>query len=143
MNDRIVVDTSAIIAVVFGEDDAEEFADRLDAHAGRIAISEVTRFEIRAVVDAQRGVAGVARLDALLSELDVTWVDVDDQITTAAIAAWQTFGKGRHPARLNLGDCFSYALSTHLGAPLLFKGDAFAQTDVEAVMRPDEDESSK
>lgn len=142
MKDRIVVDTSAVIAVIFGEDDAEDFADRLDAHAGRIAITEVTRFEMRVVVDAQRGVSGVARLDALLNELDVAWVDVDDQITTAAIAAWQTFGKGRHPARLNLGDCFSYALSKHLGAPLLYKGDDFAQTDVEAVMPTERPETT-
>ncbi|WP_417562507.1 type II toxin-antitoxin system VapC family toxin [Microbacterium sp.] len=135
MTGQIVVDTSAMIAVLFGEEDAADYADTLDVHAGQILLSEVTRFELRVVVESKQGARGITRLDALLDDLEVSWAPVDAEITRGAIAAWRMYGKGRHPARLNLGDCFSYALARAFDLPLLFKGDDFAQTDVKRVRR--------
>ncbi|UUT35420.1 type II toxin-antitoxin system VapC family toxin [Microbacterium elymi] len=134
MTERIAVDTSAIVAVVFGEEDAGLYADALASHAGGLMLSEVTRFELGVVVESKQGAPGVLRLSALFDDLDVEWATVDASITGGALAAWREFGKGRHPARLNLGDCFSYALAMQLDAPLLYKGDDFALTDVRSAL---------
>jgi ribonuclease VapC len=130
----VAVDTSAVIAVLFGEVDAELYADVLDKHAGLLVASEVTRFELSIVVEAQRGQSGVDDLHAVIKELDMAWAPVDASTTQTAIDAWRVFGKGRHSARLNLGDCFSYALAKQLSIPLLYKGDDFARTDIEAAV---------
>jgi len=131
---QVAVDTSAVVAVLFGEVDAEHYADVLDAHAGSLIASEVTRFELSIVVESQRGQPGVEDLYALAEELEMAWAPVDASTTQSAIDAWRAFGKGRHSARLNLGDCFSYALAKQLNIPLLYKGEDFARTDIEAAV---------
>ncbi|WP_291279007.1 type II toxin-antitoxin system VapC family toxin [Galactobacter sp.] len=135
MNTPIVVDTSALIAVLFAEEDADVYLDALDRYAGRLVLSQVTRVELRIVVESRHGSAGVARLARLMAELHAECVPIDDATSLAAIAGWRQYGKGRHPARLNLGDCFSYALAKNLGAPLLFKGNDFSQTDIVGALQ--------
>ncbi|QAY61190.1 type II toxin-antitoxin system VapC family toxin [Microbacterium protaetiae] len=130
----VVADTSAIAAVILGENDADVFADALNLHAGNLLLSEVTRFELSVVVEAKHGAQGLARLASLLDDLDVSWMPVDAVMTRGAIAAWQRFSKGHHAARLNMGDCFSYALAHELDTALLYKGDGFGQTDIRSAM---------
>ena len=81
-----------------------------------------------------RTAGGMAALDALLSRMRVSIMSVDEQQAHLAREAFRRFGKGRHPARLNFGDCFSYALARHTGEPLLFKGNDFALTDIPSAL---------
>lgn len=125
----MVVDTSAIAAVLFMEDDAEIYAEAL-AGAQKCFLSAVTRVETAFVIEGRRGDAGRAVLEAFLEALDPEIIPVDPQQADLAIAAFRAYGKGRHPAGLNIGDCFSYALAKALDEPLLFKGNDFGQTDI-------------
>lgn len=134
MNQQIVVDTSALAAVVFGESDAERYRDVLDERAGDILIATATYVETTIVAEARRGPDGVRELRLLLREVAAEYVPVDSDTAELAVGAWRRFGKGRHSARLNLGDCFSYALAKQRDAPLLFKGDDFTQTDIASVL---------
>ena len=127
----VVVDTSALAAVVFGEDDAAALLAVMSRGAGDLAMSAATALEVGIVVEAKQGPRATADLKLLLAGLQVRVVPLDEDQALVAVAAWQRFGKGRHPAALNLGDCFSYALARTLGAALLFKGDDFAQTDIQ------------
>lgn len=129
----VVVDTSALVAVVFGEEDAEQIAASLVDHTGALQISAATLLEALIVVEARQGPEAVLDLRGVIQHLGITVAPVDVENAALAFAAWQRFGKGRHGAALNFGDCFSYALAKQLGAPLLFKGDDFAQTDVSTV----------
>ena len=129
----MVVDTSAIAAVLFQEGDADTFEQAL-AGAGRCLISAVTRVEISCVVEGRKGEQGRAALDELLNALDVEVAAVDGTQVDLAIAAFRTYGKGRHPAGLNIGDCFSYALAKALQEPLLFKGNDFGLTDIRQML---------
>lgn len=126
----IVVDTSALAAVVFGEPDATQLSSVMAAHSGDVHVSAATLVECAILVEARQGPDASRDLDLLLDALRATVVPLDSDQSRIAIAAWQRFGKGRHPASLNLGDCYSYALAAHLGAPLLYKGDDFSQTDI-------------
>ena len=128
-----VVDTSALAAVVFGEDDAERYVDALQ-RAESLVVSAVTLVESRIVIEARQGPDATRDLELLVSEAAIEVVPVDVAQADAAFAAWLRFGKGRHPAGLNLGDCFAHALSTTLDEPLLFKGADFAATDVRAAL---------
>lgn len=128
----MVVDTSVLVAIVLGEHDAESLLAALMSSPGDVALSAVGMVEASIVVEARQGPDATRDLQLLLDGLEVSVVPVDKAQATAAIAAWQRFGKGRHPAKLNLGDCFSYALAHQLGDSLLFKGHDFAQTDVVA-----------
>lgn len=124
----IVADTSALIAVVLGEPDAERFLATLSAEV--VALSAVSLTEASIVAEARQG-PDAARDLALLVEGVVDQILPADEIHAhAAVAAWRRFGKGRHPAGLNFGDCFAYAAASLTGAPLLFKGDDFTQTDL-------------
>jgi ribonuclease VapC len=127
----IVVDTSAIVAVLLGE----EGSDGIERHLRheRCAMSAATRVELGIVVEARNGPAGAQLLEELLSRLDVEIVPLDAETAEEAIVSWRRYGKGRHPAGLNLGDTFAYALARRSGLPLLFVGDDFARTDVEPV----------
>ena len=93
-------------------------------------MSAATRVELGIVVEAKRGPAGVQLLDELLDRAEVEVLPVDARLADDAIVGWRRFGKGRHPAGLNFGDTFSYALARRLGQPLLFVGDDFSKTDV-------------
>lgn len=130
---QVVVDTSAVVAVVLGEPDAEQFAAALVRHRGDLLLIAATRVELGIVVEARHGPDGTRELEALLTRLSVTVEPFDAVQSAVALAAWRRFGKGRHPAGLNLGDCYSYALAKSRGAPLLFKGDDFSQTDVQVI----------
>ncbi|GAB96585.1 hypothetical protein KILIM_042_00290 [Kineosphaera limosa NBRC 100340] len=130
----VVLDTSAVAAVVFGEPDAEVLLSVMTRSAGELSISAATQVELGIVVEARQGPDASEDLRALLTELRVEAVPVDADQTHAAIAAWRRFGKGRHVAGLNLGDCFSYALAKVEGAPLLFKGGDFTQTDIASAL---------
>jgi ribonuclease VapC len=128
----IVVDTSAVVAIVLGEEDAERHAQALQ-HAAGARMSAVNVVEAAIVVEARQG-PDAARDLALL--LETTRVEIEPfagEDVSSAVAAWRRFGKGRHPAGLNLGDCFAYALARASDEPLLFKGEDFRQTDIPAV----------
>lgn len=126
----VVLDTSALLAVVFGEPDAEALLAVMSRSTGDLMLSAATAVEAGIVVEAKQGAEAAADLHALVTALDVRTVPVDEAQVSVAVAAWRRFGKGRHPAALNLGACFSYALTRAEGGRLLFKGDDFSQTDI-------------
>ncbi len=126
----ITLDTSAVVAVVLGEPDAEHFAAVMMAHAGDLLIGAATLVEAGIVVEARQGEAAAQDLRLLMDLTGASIVPVDAETASVALAAWRRFGKGRHEAGLNYGDCFSYALAKVAGAPLLFKGDDFSRTDI-------------
>lgn len=129
----VVLDTSSVTSVVLGEPDAEAFLAIMTAHAGQLQISAATRVELGLVVESKQGPDATMDLERLLATLSVSVTPLDEVQARLAIGAWLRFGKGRHPARLNLGDCYSYALAKSLEAPLLFKGNDFSQTDIPAA----------
>lgn len=129
----IVLDTSAISAVALGEPDAERFAATLVANAGDVLLGAATYVEAGIVLQARLGDEGARSLDDVIRACRAQIVPLDAEQAALAVSAWARFGRGRHPAKLNLGDCFSYALARSRSAPLLFKGDDFAQTDVAAA----------
>jgi ribonuclease VapC len=126
------VDASAIIGIIAMEDDAASLAGRL-GRAREVTTSAVAIFEATAglarLANAPVGDA-MALVDRFLSEVNTTVVPVDREIVAAAIAAFDRFGKGRHPAGLNMGDCFAYACAKQLGAPVFCKGNDFPRTDI-------------
>lgn len=132
----MVVDTSALIAILTSEHDAERLVAALQSDPIRL-ISAATLTEAGIVAMALAGEGGGADLDDLVAELDLEIVPFGADHARLAREAWLRFGKGRHPARLNLGDCFSYALAKAAGEPLLFKGDDFGRTDLMRVALED------
>lgn len=123
-----VVDTSVVVAVLFDEVDADVWKDRL-AGAGGLVMSAASYLELGMVTFSQRGLRR-ADLDQRLAAMGIEIVSVSPAQAGLALDAFYRFGKGQHPARLNYGDCFAYALATGRGEPLLFKGDDFSRTDV-------------
>ncbi len=130
----LVVDTSALAAIVLGEPDAELILSTMRRFAGDLDVSAATLVETRIVIEAKQGTPAVEDLQALVAGLQVRVVPFDEVQARAAHAAWRRFGKGRHPAGLNLGDCFAYALAKTTGSPLLYKGHDFTQTDIAGAM---------
>jgi ribonuclease VapC len=129
----MVIDTSALLAILKVEPEALAFVDCLKPPGPR-RLSAATLLEARIVVERQLGPAGQAELDLLLSRAAITAVPLEELHVHWALEGWRRYGKGRHRAGLNLGDCFSYGLAKALNAPLLFKGDDFAATDVLAAL---------
>jgi ribonuclease VapC len=125
----MVVDSSAIVAILQREPERDRFIDAL-AEANDPLISAATLFEASIVMHRRGGDLAVETLDDLLLSAGVRCVALDVTHVHAARDAWLRYGKGNGAARLNFGDCFSYALAKTTGRPLLFKGDDFAQTDV-------------
>lgn len=125
----MIVDTSALVAVLTGEPDAEHLLDVMIG-ADRLALSAASLVEASVVLEARAGSEAVADLHALLADLDTEVLPYDETQAITAAQAWSRFGKGRHPAALNLGDLFSYAAAITQGESLLFKGDDFPQTDI-------------
>lgn len=123
-----VVDTSAIVAVLFDEPGGEEIARKLAASP--CVMSAATRVELGIVIEAKTGAAGTQLLEELLARVEMQIEPVDARLADEALVCWRRFGKGRHDAGLNLGDTFSYALARRIGQPLLFVGDDFSRTDV-------------
>jgi ribonuclease VapC len=129
----MIVDSSAILAILFAESDAELFA-RAISEASVCRISAAIFVEVSIVVEAQTRDAGSRQLDAFFHRAAIVIEPVTEAQAHAARQAYTDFGKGRHPAGLNFGDCFSYALAKVMGEPLLFKGNDFGKTDVLAAL---------
>lgn len=126
---KIVVDSSVVIAILRHESDAEAWLGQL-ASASGLCISAVNALETRIVLEMGKRL-DPACFDDLLSRWKIETAPFDEVLSDLAFEAYRRFGKGRHPARLNMGDCAAYALAKARGWPLLFKGDDFTQTDVE------------
>lgn len=125
----MVIDTSALIAILQDEPERAEFNRAIEA-AERRALSVVSFVEASMVIETRYGADGVRDLDLLIAKAGIELVAVDTNQAHAARNAFRIYGKGRHPAGLNFGDCFPYALARTEGEPLLFKGLDFSQTDV-------------
>lgn len=129
----MIVDSSAIIAILMREPDAERFEQALD-QAPRNAMSTATHVELINVIDRKAGAYLLGNADELLATAMVELIPFTLEQAEWARHARLTYGVGRHPARLNFGDCFAYALAKVSGEPLLFKGDDFSQTDIAAAV---------
>lgn len=129
----MILDTSALMAVILGESDAEHLLSEMSS-APELAVSAATVVEAAIVAEAKGGSEAADDLQALLADLECRVVPVDEEHADAAVEAWRRFGKGRHSAALNLGDCFAYAAAKVVGRPLLYKGDDFRQTDIRAAI---------
>jgi ribonuclease VapC len=130
----MVIDTSALLAILQDEPERRSFNEAIEAAESR-SLSVATLVEASIVIEARYGAEGVRHLDRLLDRATVQVVPVDLEQGQLARQAFSRFGKGRHAASLNYGDCFSYALAQALGEPLLCKGEDFPLTDV-TVYRP-------
>jgi ribonuclease VapC len=128
----MVIDTSAIIAVLLNEPPADGIAQAIEARSPRL-LSAANLLEASTVIDSRKGEGGGRELDLLLYRAAIEIVAVDQDQAEIARAAWRRYGKGRHPAGLNYGDCFAYALAKARRLPLLFLGDDFSQTDIAGV----------
>ena len=126
----MVIDTSAILAILGDEPEAELFADKI-ASAEMRWVSAATLLETAIVVEARHGAAGGQKLDEMIVAAQILVEAVTVEQVALARLAYRTYGKGRHPAGLNFGDCFSYALAKLRSEPLLFKGEDFTQTDLQ------------
>lgn len=125
----MVIDTSAVVAILFDEEDQGRYIAAIDAATIRL-VSAVTRVELSFVIEGRKREAGRERLERFFTMTATEVAAVTPQQAMLAIDAFRTYGKGRHRAGLNIGDCFSYALARSAGLPLLFKGDDFAHTDI-------------
>ena len=128
----MVIDTSAVVAILRMEREAARLAEAIEADANRL-ISAATLVETGLVIESRYGAAGGRELDVLVAKAGLSIEPVTAEQADVAREAWRRYGKGRHSAALNFGDCFSYALARTTGEPLLFKGDDFTQTDVSIV----------
>ncbi len=128
----MVLDTSALLAMLMNEPEAEGFAVAVEHDPVRL-VSAGSLLETAIVAESRWGDPGGRELDLLAAKAGLEVAPVDEEQVEIARQAFRRFGKGRHPAGLNFGDCFAYALSRASGEPLLFKGGDFAQTDVARV----------
>lgn len=128
----MIIDTSAMVAILYREPEAEAFV-RLIHAADACRISVASYVELSMVVESQLGPEGMRQAEAFFRRAGVTVEPVTLEQGELARQAFLDYGKGRHRAGLNYGDCFSYALAKATGEPLLFKGDDFSRTDIAAV----------
>ena len=126
----MIIDTSALLAILLGEPDAGRYEDAIAAAWPR-RMSAIALLEAAMVVESRGGAKAGHELDVLLEKAAVELVPITSQHANAARRAWRRFGKGNHRAALNFGDCFAYALAKTTGEPLLFKGEDFTHTDIE------------
>ena len=128
----MIVDSSALLAVLNREPDSERLETAIQAAATcRMSVANILETSI--VVESRGGAEAGRELDAFLEHTAIEPVPVTVTHLEAARRAWRRFGKGQHPAGLNFGDCFAYALARTTGEPLLYKGDNFARTDIPAA----------
>ena len=128
----MIVDSSAVLAILFDEPDARRHAAAIMAASPcRMSVANV----LEAAIAAERrgGDTAAQEFDTLVATAEIEFVPVTVEHLQAARRAWRRFGKGNHPAALNFGDCFAYALARTTDEPLLFKGEDFARTDIEAA----------
>jgi ribonuclease VapC len=128
----MIIDTSALVAVLDQEPEAERIAHTLAATPERM-LSAANLVEVGIVMEARRGDDGARDLDLLLAKLRVEIVPVTARQAEIARKAFRRYGRGRHDAKLNFGDCFAYALAKDTSVPLLFKGDDVGKTDVKVA----------
>jgi ribonuclease VapC len=131
----VVIDSSALVAVLMREDGSSVLLDAIEADPVRL-VAAPTVLEVSIVLERRSGREFVEILDVFLARIRAVIRPFDTQHLSAARTAFSRFGKGRHPAGLNFGDCFSYALAQVEGEPLLFKGNDFSQTDVLVTHTP-------
>ncbi len=124
----MVIDSSAIIAILRLEPELEQFAKAISSDPVRL-LSAATMVELGIFLIA-RSDSAYQEFEQLVADIEIEIVPLDEQQSRIALNAFRRYGKGRHPARLNYGDCFTYALANLTGEPLLFKGNDFSQTDV-------------
>jgi ribonuclease VapC len=129
----MVLDTSALLALLLDEPEAEAFRGAVEEDTTRL-VSAATLLEAALVIEARKGEPGGRELDSLIHKAEIEVVVVDAEHVSEARRAYRRFGKGRHAAELNFGDIFAYALARTSGEPLLFKGDNFTKTDVARVV---------
>ncbi|MEL4358995.1 MULTISPECIES: type II toxin-antitoxin system VapC family toxin [unclassified Luteococcus] len=129
----MIIDSSALVSILTGEPTAERLLDAIQ-QADRLAISAATLVETSIVLEAKQGRDAVDDLHQLLADLDCEVTAFDEEQALLAAQAWRRFGKGRHPAALNLGDCYSYACAKGSRESLLFVGEDFSQTDIRAAI---------
>ena len=125
----MVIDTSALVAIFLGEPERPQFLEAI-TQSGTSRMSAANVLEAGIVLEARRGEAAGQNLDVFLQQANAEIVPVDAEQAAIARRAWRMVGKGRHPAALNFGDCFAYALAKFLNEPLLAKGNDFTQTDI-------------
>jgi ribonuclease VapC len=130
----IVVDTSAIVAMILNEADARKYADALINDSAAPTISALNLYELRVVLNSRVGERGLSELATVVGRSEMTTAPFDTHQASLAFDAYRRFGKGNHPAGLNFGDCAAYALAKSLDAPLLFKGADFAKTDIRSAL---------
>lgn len=128
----MVIDTSALLAILLGESDQEKYMNAIERDNLRY-MSVASFVEATIVLERRFGTESVIKLDQFILKAEIELVPVDIEQSYAARTAFRMYGKGRHSARLNFGDCFTYALATSLMEPLLFKGNDFSRTDVAQV----------
>ena len=128
----MVIDPSALLAILQDEPERRAFNELIESATQR-RLSTASFVELSMVIEARRGAEGIRDLDLFLATAGIEIVAFDAAQARLAREGYRRFGKGRHPAGLNLGDCFSYALARSLGEPLLFKGNDFPLTDVTAA----------
>ena len=126
----MVLDTSAILAILQDEPERRKFNEAIEEAESR-SLSTASFVECSMILESRYGADGIRDLDLFIAKAQVSLIPVDEEQADLARRAFRKYGKGRHPAGLNLGDCFSYALSQALNEALLFKGNDFSQTDVE------------
>ena len=125
----MVIDTSALLAIFLAEPERKPFLDSILQSETRM-ISAANVLETGTVLEARRGESAGREFDLFLVRANLQIVSVDSEQAEIARSAWRKYGKGRHPAALNFGDCFAYALAKSSGEPLLAKGTDFVATDI-------------
>ena len=128
----MVIDTSAAIAILLAEPEADRFCEAI-AEAPTRLMSAVSRVETGILIEARKGVGGRESLEALLEQSGISVVDFTAADADRALHGWRRYGKGNHPARLNFADCCVYALCKATGEPLLFNGEDFPRTDLKLL----------
>lgn len=128
----VVVDPSAAIAILVGEPAGADLIEALDGDGPRL-LSAGSLVELGIVLESRFGPVGLGIVERFLRDAEIEVVPVDRFQADAAVGAWRRFGRGRHPAGLNLGDCFTYALAEGAGLPVLCTGEDFAHTDLAVV----------
>ena len=129
----MIIETSAIVAIAFREPERETFIRTiLSTDVRMMSVSNL--LEATSVIEGRRGTLAGRVLDELLARLNIELIPITVDQAQEARQAWRRYGKKRHPANLNFGDCFSYALAKTMDEPLLFKGKDFAQTDVQSAL---------
>ena len=129
----MVIDTSALVAILTDEPDAEQLESAIDGDTTRL-MSVASVLETAMVLESRFGESGTRELDLLIQRLPIEIRPVDQDQLEWARFAFHTYGKGRHKAGLNFGDCFAYALAKITGEPLLFKGEDFKKTDIVSAL---------